>query len=189
MLLCSIPDHSGNVLTQKITGHEGSWESSCQAILILFIIYTRPGRLPSSVQIACLTTSFFMIAKTNIADYLAFNQPLSLQGKLNLTKSVLVSFLSKGAFKLLSLAIIITCLRWVAVFVLLIVPTGFHIENIAQELYLKRFRDFSGEKFGEYHHTSLQLQGSSAATKRRKMESCLLHLLRYRRDQFSGRDE
>ena len=115
-----------------------------------------------------------MIAKTDIADYLASHQPLTLQGKLNLTKLVLVLFLSNGAFKLLSLAIIIPCSRWNAVFVLLIVPAGFHI---GQELYPKRFRDFGGEKFGEYHHTGLQLKGSSTATKRQKMESCLLHNL------------
>ena len=56
--------------SSKLAGLEGSWESSCQAILSLFIIFTRPDRVPSSVQFACLTTSFFMIAKTDIADYL-----------------------------------------------------------------------------------------------------------------------
>ena len=98
----------------RITGIEGSWESKCQTILTLFIIFTRADRQPSSVQIASLVASLAMITKTSIAEYLSPKQPLKLKDELKATAILLPLFLSNAVFKVLSVAITFTCLRYIA---------------------------------------------------------------------------
>ena len=156
----------------RITGMEGSWESAYQTILTLFIIFTRADRQPSSVQIASLIASFAMLTKTAIADYLSPKQPLKLKDELKATASLLPLFLSHGVAKLLSLAIIITCLRKIAMVPFFVVAIGYVLRRKAS-CCAKRCKDPAGEEFCEYHYTTMK--GDCRATKRQKMESCLLN--------------
>ena len=87
----------------------------------------------------------------------------------------LLLFLSNGVFKLLSLAIIITCLRKIALVLFFVVAIGFHGLNVLRRRASCCHKHLAGEEFGEYHHTTLQVKGDSRATKRQKMKSCLLH--------------
>merc|ERR1719341_2363049 len=102
-----------------MTGLEGTWESAFQTILTLFIVFTRADRQPSGVQIASLIASLAMLTKTAIADYLSPKQPLELKDELKATATLLPLFLSNGVFKVLSLAITVTCLRSISFAVLL----------------------------------------------------------------------
>ena len=56
-----------------------------------------------------------MLTRTAIADYLSPNQPMQLKDELKATANLLLLFLSNGVFKLFSLAIIITCMRKIAI--------------------------------------------------------------------------
>ena len=51
-LVC--PGREWKRLNVKVTGLEGGWESAFQAILTLFVIFTREDRQPSSLQILSL---------------------------------------------------------------------------------------------------------------------------------------
>ena len=95
----------------RITGMEASCESAFQTVLTLFIIFTRADRQPSRVQIASLVASFVMITKASIAEHLSPKQPMELKEELKATATLLPLFLSSATFKLLSFAIIFTCLR------------------------------------------------------------------------------
>ena len=149
-------------------------ESAFQTILTLFIIFTRADRQPSSVQIASLIASFAMLTRTAIADFLSPKQPLKLKDELKATASLLPLFLSHGVAKLLSLAIIITCLRKIAMVPFFVVAIGYVLRRKAS-CCAKRCKDPAGEHFCEYHYTTLQVKGDCRVTKRRKMESCLLN--------------
>ena len=175
-LVCLInPGPEWKSVNTRITGMEGSLESAFQTILTLFIIFSRADRQPSSVQIASLMASFAMLTKTAIADYLSPKQPLKLKDELKATASLSLLFLSNGAFKLLSLAIMFTCLRKIAMFPSFVIPIGFLVLRRRAGCFPKRFKHLAGEEFGEYHLTTLQVKGDSRATKRQKMERCLFY--------------
>ena len=178
-LVCLVnPGPEWKSVNTRITGMEGSVESAYQTILTLFIIFSRADRQPSSVQIASLMASFAMLTKTAIADYLSPKQPLKLKDELKATASLSLLFLSNGVFKLLSLAIIITCLRMIALVTLFAVFIGFTVLQRRAGCYPKRFKDLAGVSGGGElgdHHTTLQVKGDSRATKRQKMESCLFY--------------
>ena len=164
-------------LNIRVTGMEGSWESSCQTILTLFIFFTRTDREPSSVQVASLVVSFTMITKTAIADYLSSKQPMELKDELRATATLLPLFLSNGAFKVLSLAITTACLRYIGIAVVLFnvfILFGFPWFNIPQKTATccpKRLRI----QDGDIDLTSFQLNEDSGdlKTRREKMENCV----------------
>ena len=165
-------------VNSRITGSEGSYESACQTVLTLFIIFTRADRQPSNVQIASLVAFFTMITRTSIAGYLSPEQPLKLKDELKSTATLLPLFFTNAVFKLLSLAITVTCLRKIALVPFFVVAVGFNALNILRRRASccpERLENLAGEELGEYRYTTLQLKGDSRATKRQKIESCLLH--------------
>ena len=175
-LVCLLnPGPEWKRLNIRMTGFEGSWESSCQTILTLFIFFTRTDREPSSVQIASLVVSFTMITKTAIADHLSVKQPMELKDELRATATLLPLFLSNGVFKVLSLAIMTACLRYIGIAVVLfnVILFGFPLLNIPQKKGTccpKRLR----LQDGDIDLTSLQLkEDGDAKTRREKMENCV----------------
>ena len=119
-----------------------------------------------------------MITRTSIADYLSPEQPLKLKDELKSTATLLPLFFTNAVFKLLSLAITVTCLRKIALVPFFVVAVGFNALNILRRRASccpERLKNLAGEELGEYHYTTLQLKGDSRATKRQKIESCLLH--------------
>ena len=102
-------------LNIRVTGLEGALESSFQAILSLFIIFTRADRQPSSVQIGSLVVSLVMITKTTIADYLSSRQPMQMKEELKLSATLFPLFFTNSAFKMISIAIIAACLRYIGI--------------------------------------------------------------------------
>ena len=159
-------------LNLRLTGFEGSWESSCQTILTLFIFFTRTDRQPSSVQLASLVVSFAMITKTAIADYLSQKQAMELKDELIGTMTLLPLFFTNGLFKVLSQAVIIACLRYISIPVILFnaFTFGFPLVNIPQRKVTccpKRFR----WQDGDIDCTSLQLKEDG--TEREKLENCV----------------
>ena len=95
----------------RLTSIEGDVESSFQLLLTFFVIFTRADRTPSGWQVASLIASIVMVTKTAIAEHLSEKQ-MSTKEELKATESLLLVFLSNGAFKILSLAIIIALLKY-----------------------------------------------------------------------------
>ena len=162
-------------LNARITGLEGAWESACQSILTLFIIFTRADRQPSNVQIASLIASFAMLTKAAIADYLSPKQPMELKEELKATANLLPLFLSNGVFKVLSVAITITCLRYIGIAVFLgqmviFSFSGFNFLRHKASCCPKRLTVLDG---GDPDMTSLRLKEDGRATKRQNLESCV----------------
>jgi len=135
------------------------------------------GRKPSSVQIASLLASFVMITKTAIADFLSEKQPMELKDELKATASLLPLFLSNGVFKVLSLAIIATCLRYVPFFLFLVVKYGpMGLKILWGKIACSPMRFISEDlEPTNVHFTTLRLREDSGATKRQRMESCVLN--------------
>ena len=157
----------------RITGYEGSWESSLQMILTLFIISTRADRVPSSIQIASLVASIVMITKTAIANHLSPKQPMKLEDEVKATLGLLPLFLTNGAFKLLSLAVIITCLRgWSFPLYFSVLSVDFAIRQFLNKRNCYGLKPVVEDE-PLLHMTTLQLKGVSTATKKDKVESCL----------------
>ena len=161
-------------LNARITGYEGSWESSLQMILTLFIIFTRADRVPSSIQIASLVASIVMITKTAIADHLSPKQPMKLEDEVKATLGLLPLFLSNAVFKLLSLAVTITCLRgwWFPIF-FIVLPIFDVFGLFLKQLHCYKLRRARGDPSALCHLTTLHLRGASTATIKQKIESCL----------------
>ena len=168
-VVCLVNPGSGwKRLNARLTGLEGAWESACQTILTLYIIFTRADRQPSSVQIASLVASFAMPTRTSIADYLSPKLPMELKDELKATATLLPLFLSNGVFKVLSVAITLTCLRYIGIAVVLCQLaifgfSGFDVLRRKARCCPKRFA-FLGDS--DLDLTSLRL------TKRQKLESC-----------------
>ena len=162
-------------LNVRITGLEGSWESAFQTVLTLFIIFTRADRQPSNVQIASVVASIAMVTKTSIADYLSPKQPLNLTEELKAAATLLPLFLSNAMFKVLSLAITFTCLRYIAFAVVSLVVFGalwLHAVQKKASCCPKRFILLI---HGDHRITSLRLEADRKATNRQNTESCVCH--------------
>ena len=142
-------------------------------ILTLFIIFTRADRVPSNIQIASLVASIVMITKTAIADFLSPQQPMKLEDELKATLGLLPLFLSNIVFKLLSLAVTITCLRGWSI---PLCASVLSVHTIIRPLQGRR-KCYGLKPVVEdeplLHVTTLQLKGVSTATKKEKVESCL----------------
>ena len=106
-------------LITEVTAMEGIWESTLQFLLSLFIIITRPDRRPSWIQLATLATSLAVIVKTAIAEFLFRRRPttVSLASELRSTLSLVPLFLSNTFFKLGSIAVAASLLRYWALLI------------------------------------------------------------------------
>ena len=171
------PGSSWKRLNARMTGWEGAWESAFQTILTLSIVFTRADRQPSGVQIASLIASLAMLTKTAIADYLSPKQPLELKDELKATATLLPLFLSNGVFKVLSLAITVTCLRSISFAVLLcqsvILAIGSASCNVLQQKTPCWRRFLDGVWDYDFQLTSLQLKKDGRATKRQNLTTCV----------------
>ena len=106
-------------LIQAVTSMEGTWEATLQFLLNLFIVFSRADRSPSWVQLASLATSLVLIVKTAIADFLRGRLPpnTTLAGELRRTLPLLPLFLSNTFFKLGSIAVVASLLRYWALLI------------------------------------------------------------------------
>ena len=161
----------------RMTGME-SFESTYQTILALFIIFTRADRHPSDMQLASLVASLAMITKTAIAEQLSLKQPMKLMDELKATATLFPLFFSNAVFKVLSAAIILTCLKVLAFFVIVVfvlVPPGLRALKKKTGCCPKRFVVGRGVN----RMTSLWLEEDSKATKRQNTESCVAYEVIY----------
>ena len=115
-------------LCDKVVIIEGVWESTLQLLLNLFIIFTRADRSPSTIQLASTFTSLLLILKTAIADFsVKFSHrklptEATLDDQVRHTLPLLPMFLSNTIFKLGSIAIVASLLRYWTLAVFLGIP-------------------------------------------------------------------
>ena len=99
-------------LEARVTDREGSFESTLQFGLQLFIVMTRKDRLPSNLQWVTIATSFIMLDKAGLQSYLMFDkQSPDLKSTVEKIAALLPMFITANAFKLGSgalLAVILT---------------------------------------------------------------------------------
>ena len=98
-------------LTGRVNELEGTYESTLQFGLQLFIMLSRKDRMLSHLQwttISTLTTSFLMVNKAGVQSYLQYENPN--QGEENMSRTALqfTMFITANAFKLGSGALLVT---------------------------------------------------------------------------------
>ena len=101
-------------LTDQITGMEGSFESTFQFLLTVFIILSRGDRSPSNAQLASLLASLVMLVKFQIEEFLKTKQSdkLPFIEKVQRATILLPLFLTNVIFKLGSIAVTGAVLRY-----------------------------------------------------------------------------
>ena len=107
-------------LTDQMTGMEGSFESTFQFLLTLFIILSRGDRSPSNAQLASLLASLVMLLKFQIQEFLKTKQsdkPPFVE-KVQKATILLPLFLTNVIFKLGSIAVTAAVLRYWALLTL-----------------------------------------------------------------------
>ena len=100
-------------LEARVTDREGSFESTLQFGLQLFIVMFRKDRLPSNLQWFTIATSFVMLNKAGLQSYLMYDKESQNLTKATVQKmaALLPMFITANAFKLGSgalLAVILT---------------------------------------------------------------------------------
>ena len=102
------------MLAAGLTQCEGFFESSCQAVLQLYILFTRADRKPSTLQILTISASFLLLTKTSITSLLQprHNKPqLTTKEKVIKAVSVLPMVFTNSVFKLFTLALAFSVFR------------------------------------------------------------------------------
>lgn len=108
-------------LTSWVTRLEGSWESTFQFLLAVFIILSRSDRTPSNLQLVSLAASLISVIKTQIEGYLRKKHATNLPflDKISKASVLFPMFLTSAIFKLGSIAVTCAMLRYIAIPVLL----------------------------------------------------------------------
>ena len=99
---------------------EGAYESTFQFLLSVFIVLSRKDRVPSNVQLASLVASLLTLVKYQIEQYLLKKHVTDLPIMEKIPKAVVLfpMFFTNNIFKLGSLAVACTLLRYWAIVVL-----------------------------------------------------------------------
>ena len=102
-------------LTGTFTIMEGTFESTYQFILTLFIVFSRGDRSPSSIQIASLVASLLTIVKIQIEGFLleVYDEKFPSLEKVKRAAVLTPMFLTSTIFKLGSIAMTAAILRWI----------------------------------------------------------------------------
>ena len=89
-------------LEARVTDREGSFESTLQFGLQLFIVMFRKDRLPSHLQWFTIATSFVMLNKAGLQSYLMYDKESQNLTKATVQKmaALLPMFITANAFKL-----------------------------------------------------------------------------------------
>ena len=100
-------------LEARVTDREGSFESTLQFGLQLFIVMFREDRLPSNLQWFTIATSFVMLNKAGLQSCLMYDKESQNLTKASVQKmaALLPMFITANAFKLGSgalLAVVLT---------------------------------------------------------------------------------
>ena len=98
-------------LTGRVNELEGTYESTLQFGLQLFIMLSRKDRMLSHLQwttISTLTTSFLMVNKAGVQSYLQYENPNQAEENMSRTALQFTMFITANAFKLGSGALLVT---------------------------------------------------------------------------------
>jgi len=158
---------------------EGVWESTLQLLLNLFIIFTRADRSPSTIQLASTFSSLLLIVKTAISDFSHRKLPTeaTLDDQVRQTLPLLPMFLFNTIFKLGSIGIIASLLRYWTLAVFLGLPM------IVSPILACMDKDYL--RLGWIHHaigfvkiqrrTNLSKQRSEQLTEKQSIENLVFH--------------
>jgi hypothetical protein len=112
------PGAEWRVLADRLTYAEGTWESSFQFTTNVFVIFTMGDRQPSTLQLLATSISLLTITKTRVGPFL--NPKLSVGDKIVATMTLMPVALTNTVFKLGTIAVVISILRYNTIYVYLI---------------------------------------------------------------------
>ena len=121
-------------LSIRVTAAEGTWESTFQILLQLYVIFNNP-RTPSTIQLLSITASLIMVIKGGIEDYLLDQPPMNgFEDTVKKMGILFPMFLTNIVFKLGCWALLATLLKfWFPLIPIVIVViallTGFFTKN------------------------------------------------------------
>ena len=122
ILALFIPGNEMEKLTDHVTGMEGTYESTFQFLLNLFIILSRGDRRPSSIQLVSLLASLLMILKFQIEEFLTtmHGERHQFLDKIKRAAPLFPMFLTNIVFKLGSIAVVAAVFRYWAILALVV---------------------------------------------------------------------
>ena len=119
------PGPNWKILAQRFTVAEGTFESTFQFYLQLFIVFSRADRSPSSVQLLTLATSFLLLIKVHIDGFLMTQPPLDDFWRRCLRVASFLPMLITGQLSDTSLVVLlVTLLRYWALVLFLLLGSG-----------------------------------------------------------------
>ena len=116
------PGYEMEKLSDHVTGMEGTYESTFQFLLNLFIILSRGDRRPSSIQLVSLLASLLMILKFQIEEFLTTMHRERLQpfDRIKQATPLFPMFLTNIVFRLGSIAVVVAVFRYWAILALVV---------------------------------------------------------------------
>ena len=106
------PGPNWKILAGRCAALEGSFESTFQFLLQLFIVFTRADRAPSTVQLATMASSVIMIAISELNDIRRKQRALELGDDIQRAVNLLPGILVKNVAQIGCAALLATLLRY-----------------------------------------------------------------------------
>ena len=125
----------------RVTAAEGTWESTFQILLQLYVIFNSP-RTPATKQLLTITASLVIVIKDGIEDYLLDQPPMDgFQDTVKKMGVLFPMFLANIVFKLGCWAVLATLLRfWFPLIPIAVIIIALLIGTFTKNKYLyKRF--------------------------------------------------
>ena len=121
-------------LSELLLECEGTFESSLQLIVQIFIIFSRADRYPSDLQMITMSASFLLVMKTNLVGFLQprRNQKIpTMKEKVWKAFTLLPMTFTNSFFKLVSIALVCTLMRYVAlgIYFVLTLSVFLHVKS------------------------------------------------------------
>ena len=131
------------ILSIRVTAAEGTWESTFQILLQLYVILSST-RIPATIQLLSITTSLIVVIKAGIEDYMLDRPPMDgFEDTVKKMGVLFPLFLTNIVFKLGCWAVLATLLKfWVALIPIAVIIIALLTGACTKNKYL--FKHFGG---------------------------------------------